>query len=108
MPIVFNNAKINLNITLRAIETGLPLRIFDICAAGGFLLTNYQEELPEYFEIGKEAEYYGSRDELMDKCAYYLTHENERTRIAQAGLERIQKQHTWRHRVAQIITSIWE
>ena len=58
--------------------------------------------------IGKEADYYGSRDELMDKCAYYLTHENERTRIAQAGLERIQKQHTWRHRVAQIITSIWE
>ncbi|SHI17107.1 spore maturation protein CgeB [Butyrivibrio fibrisolvens DSM 3071] len=108
MPIVFNNAKINLNITLRAIETGLPLRMFDICAAGGFLLTNYQEELPEYFEIGKEAEYYGSKDELIDKCSYYLTHEDERTRIAQAGLERIKKQHTWRHRVAQIITSIWE
>ena len=63
MPLIFNGSKIILNITSKAIRSGLPLRIFDICAAGGFLLTNYQEELPEYFEIGKEAEYYGSRDE---------------------------------------------
>lgn len=108
MPVVFNNAKINLNITLRAIETGLPLRIFDICAAGGFLMTNYQEELPEYFETGKEAEYYGSLEELIDKCNYYLTHSEEREKIALSGLERIKKQHTWKHRVAQIITTIWE
>lgn len=108
MPVVFNNAKINLNMTLRAIETGLPLRIFDICAAGGFLMTNYQEELPEYFEIGKEVEYYGSLDELLDKCAYYLSHDDARSKIAASGLERTKKQHTWKHRVAQIITSIWE
>lgn len=108
MPVVFNNAKINLNITLRAIETGLPLRIFDICAAGGFLMTNYQEELPEYFEIGKEAEYYGSQEELIDKCKYYLSHDDERKKIAMAGIERVRQHHTWRHRVAQIITSIWE
>ena len=108
MPIVFNNAKINLNITLRAIATGLPLRIFDICAAKGFLMTNYQEELQEYFEIGKEVEYYGSLEELVDKCRYYLSNDDQRSEIAQKGLERIQKQHTWKHRVAQIITTIWE
>ena len=71
-------------------------------------MTNYQEELPEYFEIGKEAEYYGCLEELIDKCKYYLTHDDVRNKIAMAGFERIRQHHTWRHRVAQIITSIWE
>ncbi len=42
MPYVFLNSKINLNITLRSIKTGIPLRAFDIMGSGGFLLTNYQ------------------------------------------------------------------
>ena len=37
MPLVFANSKINLNITSRSIRTGLPLRIFDVLACGGFL-----------------------------------------------------------------------
>jgi spore maturation protein CgeB len=40
---VFNLSKINLNITLPSIETGIPQRIFDILGAGGFVMTNYQE-----------------------------------------------------------------
>ena len=48
---VFYLSKININQTIRSIETGLPLRIFDIMGSGGFLLTNYQEELEDYFKI---------------------------------------------------------
>ena len=46
--------KIYLNMTIKPIQTGLPLRIFDIMGCGGFLMTNYQAELPEYFEIGTD------------------------------------------------------
>ena len=38
---MFANSKVNLNITLRNIKTGIPLRALDIMGAGGFLLTNY-------------------------------------------------------------------
>ena len=41
-------------------------------------MTNYQAELPELFEIGVDLEAYGSMEELVDKCAYYLSHEEER------------------------------
>lgn len=44
--------------TSKPIRTGLPLRIWDILGAGGFVLTNYQTEIPEYFEIGKDLETY--------------------------------------------------
>ena len=54
MPLIFNCSKINLNITAKSIRSGLPLRIFDVLGAGGFLITNYQSELPEIFSIGKD------------------------------------------------------
>lgn len=41
---IFKCSKINLNITLRSIRTGIPLRVFEIMGSGGFLLTNYQED----------------------------------------------------------------
>ena len=51
MPRVFNLSKINLNITMKGIQSGLPLRIYDVMGCGGFLLTNYQQEIPMYFEM---------------------------------------------------------
>ena len=52
MPLVFQNSKINLNITLRSIKNGIPLRAIDIMGAGGFLLTNYQNDFGLHFTDG--------------------------------------------------------
>ena len=99
MPKVFNLSKINLNMTMRPIEKGLPLRCFDILGCGGFLMTNYQEELNDMFVIGQDLEAYSSLDELIDKCAYYLSHEDERAAIARNGYERVKAYHTHFHRL---------
>lgn len=106
MPKVFNLSKINLNMTMRAIETGLPLRIFDIMGSGGFLMTNYQSELEEYFVIGQDLEAYSSLDELVDKCAYYLEHDDERKAIAINGYEKVKNNHTYFHRLRSMLATI--
>ena len=103
MPKVFHLSKINLNMTVKSIQTGLPLRIFDILGCGGFLLTNYQAELPEYFEIGKDLEAYSSMDELIDKCAFYLEHDDIRADIARSGYEKVKQYHTYSHRIAEML-----
>lgn len=103
MPYVFLNSKINLNITLRSIKTGIPLRAFDIMGCGGFLLTNYQEELFEYFEADKDFVYYTDYEDLMEKADYYLLHEEERVQIAQNGRRKVYKQHNMRLRVQNIL-----
>lgn len=103
MPKVFHLSKINLNMTIKPIQTGLPLRIFDIMGCGGFLMTNYQAELTDFFEIGKDLEAYSSLDELVDKCAYYLEHEDERKRIAHQGYETVKQFHTYPLRIAEMI-----
>jgi len=103
MPKIFHLSKINLNMTIKSIQTGLPLRIFDILGCGGFLMTNYQAELPEYFEIGTDLEAYSSMEELVDKCAFYLEHDNIRQQIAKNGYEKVKQQHTYTHRIAAML-----
>lgn len=108
MPIIFNNSKVNLNITIRPIQTGLSLRVFDVMGCGGFLMTNYQAELPEYFDIGVDLEAFASREELVDKVAYYLAHDDERQAIARSGYEKVCRLHTYEHRFADMIKKIYE
>ncbi|MBQ8822688.1 MAG: glycosyltransferase [Lachnospiraceae bacterium] len=103
MPKAFHLSKINLNMTIKPIQTGLPLRIFDICGCGGFLMTNYQAELTDYFEIGTDIEAYTSTDELVDKCAYYLSHEEERRQIALNGYQKVKSLHTYQNRLLQML-----
>lgn len=108
MPFVFAESRINLNITMRPIETGLSLRVYDIMGCGGFLLTNYQAELPEYFEIGTDLEAYASMEELLDKTSYYLQHDTERRTIARNGYEKVKQYHTYDRRIEVMIRVIWE
>lgn len=106
MPKIFHLSRINLNMTIKPIQTGLPLRIFDILGCGGFLMTNYQAELQEYFEIGVDLEAYSSLNELVDKCAYYLTHEEERKQIALNGYRKVCELHTYPHRIKTMLDAL--
>lgn len=102
MPYVFKCAKINLNITLRSIKSGIPLRAMDIMGCGGFLMTNYQADFLDYFVPGEDFVFYEDYNDLMKKVDYYLTHEEERARIARNGHEKMKQYHTLESRVREI------
>ena len=103
MPYVFKCAKINLNISLRSIKSGIPLRAMDIMGCGGFLITNYQEEFWDYFVPDEDFVYYTDQEDLQAKVAYYLEHEEERNRIAESGCRKVREQHNMRLRVQHIL-----
>lgn len=106
MPKIFRLSKINLNMTAKSIKTALPLRIWDILACGGFVMSNYQSEIPEYFEIGVDLETYSSEEELVEKCSYYLNHEDERRQIAENGKNKALQQHTLEQRLRELVANI--
>ncbi|AOZ97362.1 glycosyltransferase family protein [Butyrivibrio hungatei] len=89
MPRVFHRSKVNLNITLRSILSGVSLRVIDILAAGGFLITNYQAEIAEYFEDGVDLVMAYTPEDMIQKTAYYLQHEDERKEIAFNGQKKV-------------------
>lgn len=89
MPLVFRYSKINIHITSRNITSGVPLRVMDVLACKGFLITNYQPEIAEYFELGKELVVFNDFPDLYEKIDYYLAHEDERNEIAEAGYQKV-------------------
>lgn len=103
MPLVFHYSKININLTLHGISSGIPLRVLDIMACGGFCLTNYQEEITWYFEDGKDLVIYSDFEDMYEKIRYYLAHEDERREIAKSGYEKVKAQFDYKNGVAKIV-----
>lgn len=103
MPKLFRIAKINLNDTRRSNKNGIPLRAMDIMGCGGFLLSNYQEDFLRHFEPDVHFVMYGSIDEAIDKCGYYLNHESEREAIKQNALRIMKNEHTYELRLTQML-----
>ncbi|MBD5545727.1 MAG: glycosyltransferase [Lachnospiraceae bacterium] len=106
MPLVFHYSKININITLRSITSGIPLRVMDVLACEGFLLTNYQSEIAEYFEDGRELVIYENFEDMYEKIAYYLQHEEERKQIAHAGYEKVKEQFHYTRGIEKIVQAL--
>ena len=104
---VYYSAKINLNITLRSIESGVPLRIFDIMSVGGFVLSNWQPEIAELFEEGKEIVTFKTPEEMLEKADYYLHHEEERLQIAVNGYRKVKECCTFEHQLEKIISILF-
>ena len=103
MPLAFDRAKINLNISLKVIQSGIPLRVFDVLGCGGFLITNYQHEIAECFEDGRELVIYEDIPDLITKVEYYLKHDDERRKIAMNGYEKVRSECTFERRMRGIL-----
>lgn len=103
MPLIFHESKINLNITAKAIRSGLPLRIWDILSSQGLVMTNYQPEINDYFIPGEDLVVYSSLEELLELTRYYLSHDRERIEIAHNGFEKLKQYHTYTIRLQNLI-----
>lgn len=108
MPKAMKCSKINLNITLRSIVSGMPLRAFDIMGCNGFLLTNYQSDFLSYFAPDNDYVYFEDKHDLVVKSDYYLKHSDERRAISQNGYNKVKEAHTYNHRIAEMLSIISE
>lgn len=106
MPHVFKNSKINLNISLKSIYSGIPLRAFDIMGCGGFLISDFQQDFGGLFVPDEDYVFYTTPQDLYAKIAYYLEHEDQRTAIAKKGYEKVKESHTYDRRVSQILSML--
>lgn len=99
----FSQSKIVFNIS---IKDDLNMRIFETLSTGSFLLTNWLPTLGELFEDGKHLVTYKTLDEMVEKAKYYLEHDDERQKIADAGHAEFMAKHTYKHRVETILSIV--
>ncbi len=106
MPKVFAATKINLNFTIPNIKSGLPLRIWDVLGSGGFLMTNFQAEIPYYFKNKEDLVCFENIEELTELAGYYLTHEEERRQIAENGCKKVCEHHSYEQRICRMMETV--
>jgi spore maturation protein CgeB len=105
---LFEQSRINLNLVSasQGAESQIKGRTFEVPACGGFLLDGPAEGLAEYFDIGRELVVYEDVDDLTEKCRFYLSHDDARTRIANAGHYRVHREHTYVERFRHIFAAM--
>jgi hypothetical protein len=79
------------------------MRLFEATGVGTMLLTDRKDNLGELFEIGKEVVAYSSPEEAAELIQYYLAHPNEAQAISKAGQARTLREHTYRHRMEELV-----
>ncbi len=94
-PRIYSRSKINLNITNEQLITSLPVRVFDVLACGGFLLTDAQQDASELFTPGEDLAVYRNPQEMAERVRYFLEHETERDRIRQSGRAKVLERFTF-------------
>jgi len=96
-------SKIALNIHIDMAEQyAANMRLYEATGVGTMLLTDWKTNLHELFEVGNEVVAYRSTEECVELVRYYLTHEDEREAIAQAGQKRTLSEHTYYHRMQEL------
>ena len=113
---VFNQSRINLNLTKASTSSQgaqddekaeqIKTRSFEIPGCGGFQLSESAENLENYYEMDKEIVCFEDIRDLKEKICYYLSNEDERAAIAQAGYERTLREHTYVHRFTDIFKQL--
>ncbi|MEW6162048.1 MAG: glycosyltransferase [Nitrospirota bacterium] len=101
---IFNQSKIILNIHtwLGKWDYGINPRIFEANGCGAFQVSDYKEEIPELYEPEREIVLYKNTGELREKISFFLTHDKERIDIAEKGLLKTLRYHTYEQRLREM------
>jgi spore maturation protein CgeB len=103
LPAIYGATAVNFNATSLQMKAAVNQRVFDVPAAGGFLITDFKEQLAEVLEPGKESVCYHQPEEIPDLVRFYLHHPEARERIVARARARVLREHTYRHRLQEML-----
>lgn len=112
IPQIMRESVISLNfgdsgMVMRGLAPGrsrqIKARVFEVPGAGGFLMTESVENMDRFYRVGEEIAVYEGISDLVDKITHFLSHSEERDRIAMAGHVRTRNEHTYEARFLNLL-----
>ena len=103
---IYATARVNLDIGRLYQMDIVTMRVFDVLACGGFLLTERSPALAELFRPGHDLDVFTGIDELIDKTRYYLGHPALAARIAAQGRATVMGKHTVAQRLSHMLAAL--
>ena len=101
---ILAQSKIALNIHILTQPWGGNLRLFEIPSAKTFQIV---DKCPsDWFIDGHEIVLFKNKNDLLSKINYYLNNDHERIRICNNGFKRLVKEHTYEHRVKELLNTM--
>ncbi len=99
---VYRQFAVNLNITSLQMPTAVNQRVFDVPAAGAFVLTDHQDDLEELFAPDALA-VFKTGDEMLDMARFFVSRPHLRDGIVARAHACVQARHTYEHRLATLL-----
>lgn len=102
---IWNRSHVSFTPTAASIDPNviqIKSRIFEMGLSGTLMLTQHNPALERYYTSGMEFVSYQGMEDCIEKAKFYLTHEAERSRVAQAYRERTERDHLWEHRFVEL------
>jgi len=106
LPGFYPLSTVNFNVTSLQMKGAVNQRVFDVPACGGFLLTDWREQMEGLFEPGKETVCYGNVEEIGGLVRHFLNHPDERLKIATAARKRVLAEHDYAHRMRNMLKTL--
>ncbi|MEW6574521.1 MAG: glycosyltransferase [Bacillota bacterium] len=104
---VYSAAKIVLGVhSIVDSATMQSMRTFEILGCGGFYLTQHTKAIESMFENHKHLVWSKSYEETVELMDFYLANDEARQKVAAQGHEFVLANHTYKHRVADIIRAL--
>ena len=104
--LALGGAKIAVNLVRAQNRDDHVMRSFEGPACGAFMLNERTEEHLALLAEDREAAYFESPEELVEKTRYYLNNDAERKQIRKAGKKTTIGHHTYRDRLMQILLTV--
>jgi spore maturation protein CgeB len=102
----FLEVNLNDNTSGSNLSHHLHLREFEVPMSRGLYITNFSEELAEFYELDKEVLVFYNEHDLTDKIKYYLKHEKEADSIREKGFQRAINNHTYQKRFKDLFIKV--
>ncbi len=106
LPRFYPASQVNFNATSLQMKGAVNQRVFDVPACGGFVLTDYREQLEDLFDIGSEAVCYREPEEIPELVRRYLGHPSEREPVIHAARQRVLARHDYTLRMKTMVSAL--